>query len=117
MATISHSISSMATRSLVHAPALGVLCLLFRFVECHKFLPDGFGSLFVERLIDGGENAAVHQFLLHVFGQHIEFFCEVFYGKTFGQCDLAEFTNRFRLGLRTDKRRVESLLALPFVAL
>src|SRR5437867_5377687 len=78
---------------------------------------DLLGHFFVERLVDGCENAAVHQFSLEVFCENAQFFGEIFNRQTFRQCDFAEFAWRFRFGLRPDIRRFQLLFRLAFVAL
>src|SRR5437867_6423103 len=78
---------------------------------------DLLGHFFVERQVDGRENAAVHQFSLEVFCENAQFFGEIFNRQTFRQCDFAEFARRFRFGLRPDIWRFQLLFRLAFVAL
>ena len=82
-----------------------------------EILRNAFCHFLVERLIDRGEYAPIHQSFLHVFREDPELFGKILYGDTFGKRDLPEFARGFRLRLRSNKRRFELLLCLTLVAL
>ena len=73
------------------------------------------GQFGVQRLVDGHENSAVHQFLHHHVGLHVELFAQLFDRDAFGDGDFA--ADGRRPGFHMAALRPENLLFLDTLAL
>ena len=76
-----------------------------------KVLTDLLGQFFVEGMIDGGKDAAVHQLRDDVLGARVELLGDVLDRQVFRQGHAHELARRFRFGLRPGHR---SPVHLPF---